>query len=634
MKKDDNRLCSSRQRFENFITELKLKRSKSKKDKVSPEGQSYEKSPRSGNRRIEYLRRYREWLWPYRYGLILVIGLGFLVIFINLLQPLVSRYIIDGIILNELLGTKEKTRVLLLFGGLMLLFLILSFFIEVFRSYRLQILNAKFIFKLRRNFFRHLINLPLHELSRLKVGGITSRLTNDINSASTLVEHGILIPTIEGIRVIITVLIIVLINWRLAIVAALVLPPMLFISLLNVRRLRPVFKEMHKDSAEVNGLATEIFQGIRVVRAYSREKKEELNYARGNLTVTRKDLYAKLRQLTIDVGWGMLITTSSLIIICCGGYFVIHGQATIGDILAITLYTAFTLRPIFNIVSSQSQLQQGLAAIDRIFELFDIEVDKPDYSDAIAAPIEVKELRFANVNFGYSLEKPVITDLNLEIKGGSTVALVGKSGAGKTTLSNLVARFYDPSSGEIYLNGVDLKKIKLRSYRNMIGLVQQDTFLFDGTLRENISYANPDATDLEIADASRSANAHEFINEMPQGYDTIIGEHGFKLSGGQRQRISIARAYLANPIILIFDEATSSLDTETEQLVQAALKNLLATRTTFVIAHRLSTITSADLILVMDEGQIAESGTHEDLLNVKGIYYEMINRQQNLLNFQ
>jgi ATP-binding cassette subfamily B protein/subfamily B ATP-binding cassette protein MsbA len=266
--------------------------------------------------------------------------------------------------------------------------------------------------------------------------------------------------------------------------------------------------------------------------------------------------------------------------------------------------------------------------MERVFEVLAMSADKPDVPDAIDAPPAVREIQFEEVQFEYRSDVPVIRDFNLSVPGGATVALVGPSGAGKTTITDLVARFYDPTRGVIRLNGIDLRKIKLHSYRQMIAVVMQEVFLFDGTVRENIAYGLRGATDEQILDAARRANAHEFIDRLPEAYDTLIGERGFKLSGGQRQRLSIARAILANPKILILDEATSNLDTESEQLIQQSLAELFEGRTTFVIAHRLSTITHADLIVVIDGGKIIETGRHDQLMNNRGLYFEMVERQR------
>jgi ATP-binding cassette subfamily B protein/subfamily B ATP-binding cassette protein MsbA len=285
------------------------------------------------------------------------------------------------------------------------------------------------------------------------------------------------------------------------------------------------------------------------------------------------------------------------------------------------------LNPVWNIVNSFSEMQRSLAAMERVFEVLGMEGDKPDRPNAIDAPRVVRELRLEDVEFEYREGRPVVHDFNVTVPGGSVVALVGRSGAGKTTVTDLVARFHDPTRGRILVNGTDIRDFRLRSYRDLLAIVQQEVFLFDGSVRDNIAYGRHDAGDDEIEDAARRANAHEFIVRLPEGYETTIGERGVKLSGGQQQRLAIARAILASPQILILDEATSNLDTESEQLIQASMATLLAGRTTFMIAHRLSTIRRADLILLMEDGRIIERGTHDSLMNARGGYYAMVQRQ-------
>jgi ATP-binding cassette subfamily B protein/subfamily B ATP-binding cassette protein MsbA len=304
------------------------------------------------------------------------------------------------------------------------------------------------------------------------------------------------------------------------------------------------------------------------------------------------------------------------------------GQVGLGSIFAFQIYAVLLLQPVWQIVQSVSQTQKSLAAMERIFGVLEMPADKPDVPGAIEVSRDVREMRFEHVDFEYRAGVKVIRDFSLVVPGGATVALVGPSGAGKTTMTDLVARFHDPTSGSIYLNGVDLRKIQLASYRNLLAVVQQDTFLFDGTVRDNIAYGRRSASEDLVISAARRANADGFIQQLPQGYETVIGERGFKLSGGQRQRLSIARAMLADPAILILDEATSNLDTESEQLIQGALNDLLANRTTFVIAHRLSTITHADLIVVMEEGRLVETGKHAELMEKRGLYFEMVERQR------
>jgi ATP-binding cassette subfamily B protein/subfamily B ATP-binding cassette protein MsbA len=295
--------------------------------------------------------------------------------------------------------------------------------------------------------------------------------------------------------------------------------------------------------------------------------------------------------------------------------------------MAFQWYTFLLLNPVWSIVNSFSELQRSLAAMERVFEVLGMEGDKPDRPDARDAPAVVRELRFENVEFAYREGRPVVRDFDVVVPGGSVVALVGRSGAGKTTVTDLVARFHDPTRGRILVNGSDIRDFKLRTYRDLLAIVQQDVFLFDGSVRDNIAYGRHDATDAEVEDAARRANAHEFIERLPEAYETFIGERGVKLSGGQQQRLAIARAILASPQILILDEATSNLDTESEQLIQASMATLLAGRTTFVIAHRLSTIHRADLILLMEDGRIIEQGTHDELMRAGGTYADMVRRQ-------
>jgi ATP-binding cassette subfamily B protein/subfamily B ATP-binding cassette protein MsbA len=323
----------------------------------------------------------------------------------------------------------------------------------------------------------------------------------------------------------------------------------------------------------------------------------------------------------------LLQASVNVVIIWYGGYMNLVGRASIGDLMAFQWYTFLLMGPVWNIVNSFSELQRSLAAMERVFEVLAMEHELPDRPGARDAPLVVQEIRFEDVGFEYRAGLPVVRDFNITVEGGSVVALVGRSGAGKTTVTDLVARFHDPTAGRILLNGSDLRDFKLHTYRDLLAIVQQDVFLFDGTVRENIAYGGDVTSDAEIEDASRRANAHEFIVRLPEGYETIIGERGVKLSGGQCQRLAIARALLASPQILILDEATSNLDTESEQLIQASMATLLAGRTTFVIAHRLSTVRRADLILLMEDGRVIERGTHEELMGARGTYYGMVLRQ-------
>jgi len=586
-------------------------------------------------RRRAYVRQYLAWLRPYRLGLFVVFALATFAALVNMTKPIFIQQIIDNAVLAEGMTMSEKLWRLNVLGGVMIGIIIFAQIVEALRMQRMAVLNATILHRLRQRLFDHMLRLPLAKLHDTKQGGVTSRLSGDVDSITGLLQLALISPGVAIIQVVIAVGIIYAWNWRLALAATVCVPPLMVVHLLYVRRIRPIYRSMRKDREEVDGRVTESFGGIRVVRAFRREAHEEHDYAVGHHTVIRKQLLARFLEIFVGAGWGVMMPAISIVIVWYGGYLVMRdaqigaaNPTTIGQIFAFQWYAFFLLGPVLRIIDSMSLTQRGLAALERVFDLLDEAQDKPDRPDAVAAPAVVQELRFDHVWFEYEAERPVIREFDLTVPGGSVVALVGPSGAGKTTITDLVARFLDPTRGAVRLNGADLRDFKLESYRRLLGVVQQDVFLFDGTIGDNISYGRRGASETEIAAAASRANAAEFIERLPEGYDTIIGERGVKLSGGQRQRLSIARAILADPQILILDEATSNLDTESEQLIQAAMRDLLEGRTTFVIAHRLSTITHADLIVVMDHGRIVERGTHAELLDGGGMYTAMVRRQR------
>jgi ATP-binding cassette, subfamily B, bacterial len=440
-------------------------------------------------------------------------------------------------------------------------------------------------------------------------------------------QMAIISPSLSVVRLLVGVTILLTINWRLALTAMAVIPGAMLISFTASRRVRPIYRTIRQDAEIIDGRVGETFSGIRIVRAFGRESRELLEYMRGRHGILRKELFAHRRELILWTSWGLLTASVNVVIVWYGGSLNVRGRATVGDIMAFQWYTFLLMGPVWNIVNSFSELQRSLAATERVFEVLGMEKEKPDRPGAIDAPATVHEVRLEGVDFEYRENVAVVKDVSAVVPGGTVVALVGRSGAGKTTVTDLIARFHDPTRGRILVNGVDLRDFRLKSYRGLLAIVQQDVFLFDGSVRDNIAYGRFDATDAEIEDAARRANAQEFIDKLPDGYDTTIGERGVKLSGGQQQRLAIARAILAKPQILILDEATSNLDTESEQLIQAAMTELLADRTTFIIAHRLSTVRRAGLILVMEHGRVIERGTHDELMELGGVYHGMVVRQ-------
>ncbi len=619
---------TSRLRFADFLERFRrgeFRHAVVNDDESAPPDET-RNDPQRRQKRRGYVRSYIRQLWPHWRTVALLVLLALLVAGLDLIQPLFVRHIIDNVLLAD--GpTDWKVSQLHLVAVIYLAVVLVSQSFNVWRNWKQRLLNVRVILTLRRALYERMLRLPLDRLSQMKTGGIISRLTDDINTTTGLLQMAVISPGVAVIRLLIAVVILLLINWKLALTALGVIPPIMLISLVAIRRVRPVYRAIRKDVSYVDGRVGEAFQGIRAVRVFSGEHREEQEYTVGHHTITRMRMHAHQREIVLWSSWGLLMALISVVIIWSGGYWYVYDQATIGDISAFKIYTFMLLNPVWQIVESLSELQRSLAATERVFEVLESPIDKPDRPGAIAAPTEVAEIKFDHVWFAYDEDNFVLHDIDLEVPGGSVVALVGRSGAGKTTVTDLVARFYDPTRGQIMLNGTDLRDFQLGSYRDLLGVVQQEVFLFDGTVRENIAYANHAASMHEIIAAAKRANAHEFIVDLPDGYESVIGERGVKLSGGQRQRLSIARALLADPRILILDEATSNLDTESEQLIQQSMAELLKNRTTFIIAHRLSTITHADLIVVMEDGRIVEKGSHTELMRRNDVYAEMIRRQ-------
>lgn len=632
-------LRSSRKRYREFVQNYKHRRlddtseengepkgnnGPPKTDGASAESQN---GKERRTKRRQYLREYLRWLLPHRYAVGALMVLALMGAGLEMVEPLFMRFMVDRVLLKRGLDPVARFHLLSLIGGTFLAVIILSNLLRAFRDYRQRVVNTRVMLALRRSLFERLLHLPLSKLWDFKTGGILSRLTGDVDTTTGLLQLAVVSPTLSLIRLVIAVVVLLMLNWRLALTALAIIPGVVVMSFIFARRVRPIYRSVRKDAEKIDGRVGETFSGIRVVRAFRRELREQLEFMGGRHTVLRKELFAQRREMVLWTSWSLLLGVVNVVIVWYGGFLHLRGRASIGDIMAFQWYTFLLLNPVWNIVNSFSELQRSLAAMERVFEVLGMDKDKPDRPDAVDAPAVVTGLEFQQVEFEYRAGRPVVREFNIAVPGGSVVALVGRSGAGKTTVTDLVARFHDPTKGRILLNGTDIREFRLQTYRDLLAIVQQDVFLFDGSVRDNIAYGRHDASDAEVEDAAHRANAHEFIVRLPEQYDTFIGERGVKLSGGQQQRLAIARAVLKSPQILILDEATSNLDTESEQLIQASMAALLAGRTTFVIAHRLSTVRRADLILLMEEGRVIERGRHQELMEARGAYYGMVLRQ-------
>jgi ATP-binding cassette subfamily B protein len=482
----------------------------------------------------------------------------------------------------------------------------------------------------RRQVFAHAVRLPLHRVYQLKSGGATSLLRDDAGGISDLVFSMLYNPWRAIIQLIGSLIVLAWVDWRMMLAGLLLVPAVYASHRTWINRIRPLYRDIRSQRQTIDSQTTEAFGGMRVVRTYGRERSETTRFVVGNHLMARQQLFVWWWTRVVELIWEVIIPVASIGLLIYGGAQVLNGTLTIGDVTMFLIYLTMLLGPLATLANSATTFQSSLAGLDRVLDLLEepLETSHTPPTQTLAIDHARGRINFAGVGFKYpGSQQFVLQDIDLEIEPGQTVALVGRSGAGKTTLCNLVARFYDPTAGNITLDGVDLRELPVQEYRSLLGIVEQDVFLFDGTIAENIGYGLRNASSQAIEQAAVAANADEFIRALEQGYDTLIGERGVRLSGGQRQRLAIARALLANPRILILDEATSNLDSESERLIHDSLERLMRGRTSFVIAHRLSTIVRANKIVVMEQGRIVEIGTHEELMGSSGRYRQMVELQ-------
>lgn len=547
---------------------------------------------------------------------------AFLISVFDLIFPMVSRQIVDNIVPAGRIDLLLRWTIVLI--GLSILRYI-SYYIV---SYWGHVLGVYIEHDMRKDLFRHLQTLPFSYYDNTKTGHIMSRLVNDLRDITELAHHGPEDLFISTVMLLGSFIMLVRIDWRLTAIIYASIPIIIWFTIFKRKKMEESFRRVREEIADVNAQLENSISGIRVAKSFTNEKYEIEKFDVNNdrYRDARKASYKAMAEFA--AGIGLMTNILNLLVISAGGYFVYAQYITVGDLFAYMLYVNFFMQPIRRLADFIQQYQEGMTGFERFVEVMNIKPDIVDKEDAIELDEIEGTIEFKNVSFSYTNgEDRVLSNLNLSIEAGKTVAIVGPSGGGKTTLCHLIPRFYEVDSGTITVDGIDIRDIKLKSLREKIGLVQQDVFLFTGTIADNIAYGNPEKSREEIIEAAKKARIHDFIMSLPNRYDTYIGEKGVKLSGGQKQRISIARLFLKDPPILILDEATSALDNETEILIQESLEELAKNRTTLIIAHRLSTIKNADEILVLTNEGIEERGNHKKLIEKDGMYAYLYNLQ-------
>jgi ATP-binding cassette, subfamily B, bacterial MsbA len=566
---------------------------------------------------MKEFRRILKYAKPYAKSLIFAFLCLALTSLINLVLPLIVRNMINAVIVlknHEMLDSLAWDLIIII--GLQAAFAVTHNYIFGFVGHRM-------ITDFRIEFFSHIQSLSLRFFQERRVGEILSRMSNDI----TVIQNALVTIPIALLRQSITLLgamaIILYLNWKLTGLILIILPPLMIFARVFGRRLKIISEKLQDQVAQAVVVLEEVMSSIKIVKSFTREPYEQ-NRFQGKIETAFERSVDKLKISSFFgpfiLGLTFLI---SALLIWYGGYQVMQGTTTPGELAAFFLYALIIAGPIGTFVRLYTQVQEARGAIQRVYEILDTQPIIQDPENPVSINDIEGRIQFEGVTFGYQGTTQVIHDAGFEVHPGQTVALVGPSGAGKSTIIKLLLRFFDPDSGVISLDGHDIRTLDRKNFLSQVALVPQETLLFGGTVRENILYGKLDATELELEEAAKKANAHEFITEMENGYDTIVGEKGTKLSGGERQRIAIARAILKDPKLLILDEATSSLDNRSESLIQEALEALMANRTTFIVAHRLSTIHKADQIIVLDKGCIVEKGKHEDLMGLKGLYHTL-----------
>jgi len=621
-----NRAKSSREKFEQYKADLR----------GTPDSGQGRQKPRRVRSAWDLVRSFLGLLRNYRSSVCFSLVTLTLATLLSLVPPGSTKFVVDYVLGDKPMPDwvpawvpREPWPLLLSITAAVLGIALCKMLLHIWGRWHATRVTKLVQISVRRRVFAHAMRLPLHRAQEIKSGGAVSMLRQDAGSVGDLVFGMLYNPWRALIQLLGSLFILAMVDWLLLLGALFIVPVVYITHRTWIGRLRPQHRQIRAQREQVDAQATESFGGTRVVRAFGRQRSETSRIMRGNHMMGRQEIYAWWWTRIIEIVWETVIPLASAALLVYGGWRVLQDTLTVGDLMMFGAFLLMLLSPLAVLAQSAAQFQTSLSGLDRILDLLEEPHEMEATSSVTGQPSrEVGRITFDQVSFSYpGSDIFALQNISLDVKQNTTIALVGPSGAGKSTLCNLVARFYDPTSGRILLDGKDLRGFDIDKYRSLVAIVEQDIFLFDGTVAANIGYGNRHATQDDIRRAAEMANAHEFIKDLPNEYATIIGERGVKVSGGQRQRMAIARAVLANPRILILDEATSSLDTESERLIQASLTTLMQNRTCFVIAHRLSTITFADQIVVLERGCITETGTHDTLLAAQGKYCEMVRLQ-------
>ena len=575
---------------------------------------------RNGKKTRSLLRRFIAYYIPHKKLFAKDMAASLTVAAIGVVYPMITRSMLNTLI------PQRNYRMIVTLGLLLLALYFLKMLLNYFIQYQGHMMGVYMQARMRSDMFEHLETLPYRFYDNNETGKIMSRMTNDLFDVVELAHHGPENIIISLISILAAFIYLSTINIWLTLIIFACVPFLLVISLSLRRKMRRAFRDTRAATADINASLESSISGIRVTKAFTNAEKEQEKFEEGNrrFKAARKDSYSAMGRF--HSGNTFITDVFNVVVLIAGGFFLYNGQIQFGDYSAFIVSVNMFITPIMTLINFMEQFENGITGFERFCEIMDAE---PETDSPGATDVEnVKgKIEFRDVSYAYDEDKNVLRHVNLTIEQGEKFALVGPSGGGKTTICHLIPHFYDVVSGQILLDGRDLHTITMRSLRKNIGIVQQDIYLFNDTIRENIRYGRLDATDDEIVDAAKRANIHDYVMSLPDGYDTVIGERGVRLSGGQKQRLSIARVFLKNPPLLILDEATSALDNTTEILIQQALDELCRGRTTLIVAHRLSTIKSADEIAVVSDGAIVEQGTHEQLMELGGIYYDLYQLQ-------